>query len=214
MGNYIIRNYEDKIKEANIRLGFNRFSKKNKIIAIVSFILMILSSIVIFISLIGMFKKTGIVAGILFFCAVITIIILDTLDRRNNSNNHKDEYFRKLKLLYSLLKEDFNIDTQEKVLLLKSQYQKYIDEQISKEKVRNKIIIGLFSALSGILSISLSNLETIGLDFYKWVFLAIILLISVISASVFIHMEKYIDSSKQKHQMMVNDLTFLILYKY
>lgn len=161
MGNYIIRNYEDKIKEANIRLGFNRFSKKNKIIAIVSFILMILSSIVIFISLIGMFKKTGIAAGILFFCAVITIIILDTLDRRNNSNNHKDEYFRKLKLLYSLLKEDFNIDTQEKVLLLKSQCQKYIDEQISKEKVRNKIIIGLFSALSGILSISLSNLETI-----------------------------------------------------
>lgn len=82
-----------------------------------------------------------------------------------------------------------------------------------KKKQEIKLLLGCFLHYL-VFSQYLSNLETFGLDFYKWVLMSVILLVSVISASVFIHMEKYIDSSKKKHQMMVNDLTFLILYKY
>lgn len=53
--------------------------------------------------------------------------------------------------------------------MLKKKYTDYIRKK-EEDKARNKIIITLFSALSGILSISFLNLSTIGIDFYSWLY--------------------------------------------
>lgn len=94
--------------------------------------------------------------------------------------------------------------------MLKKKYMDYIRKK-EEDKARNKIILTLFSALSGILSISFLNLTTIGIDFYSWLYIAIFLFICIDFASVFIYCNKYFDSLKNKYESILcylNDIKF------
>lgn len=212
---YIMKCYEAKIKEEKIKLGFNRFSKTQKIIAIISIVVMIISSLVM-LGLLLIYPENLYFAFALIplVISVIFISVLDAVERKKKTYEQKNEYKKKIDYLYSLLNEDFSIDTKEKIESLKSKYQQYIDKQKEIENRKNKIIVTLFSALSGVLSISFSNLDKIGIGLEQWMYIAVFLLISISVASGLIYLGNYLDSLKEKYYSMLKDLDFVLLLKY
>lgn len=213
---YILKCYESKIKEVDIKLGFNRFTKAQKAIAIISIVVMIISSLSM-IGLLLMYPKKLYFGFALIpvVLSVLCICVLDAVERKNRTLEHKkDEYIRKIDSLDTLLKKDFSIDSKEKIEILKNKYKQYIDDKKESEKRKNKIIVTLFSALSGILSISFSNLDKIDIGLEQWIYFAVFLLVFISSACGLIHLDNYLDSLKQKYNSMINDLEDLLLLKY
>ena len=120
---YIMKCYETKIKEEKIKLGFNRFTKAQKVIAIISIVVMIISSFCM-IGLLLMYPKNLYFGFALIpvVLAVICICILDAIERKSRSFQHKkDEYIRKINTLYILLNKDFSIDSKGKIEIFKNQ---------------------------------------------------------------------------------------------
>ena len=141
------------------------------------------------------------------------LLILDNKDQTINTDQHTEEYLKKIKLLQDIIKE-FNIDSRDKIILLIQKYNQYINKRNEEEKARNKIIVTLFSALSGLLSITFLNLDIIGINFYLWLYLSVFLLLSLCLASMCIYLYRYLDALKYHYENMVNDLESLIIYKY
>lgn len=76
------------------------------------------------------------------------------------------------------IKINFWCIIQEKIMeyyILKC-YQEYIDKETGKEKKRNSIILTVFSAFAGVLTISFENMGVIGIDFTNWLYVATFLL--------------------------------------
>lgn len=125
-----------------------------------------------------------------------------------------DTYSKKIDILYNLLSVKFKIDSREKIEELINIYQIYIDERNKKEKARNGIILTIFSAFAGVLSISFVNMDIIGINFYNWLYIATILLIFVLGAGIWIYSFNLLGSLKKKYEMMIKDLRDLQLLKY
>ena len=76
---------------------------------------------------------------------------------------------KKIELLDNVLKKDeFQINTKEKIENLICIYQDYIDKKNEEEKDRNRIIFMMASAVAGILTISFENMDKIGINFSSW----------------------------------------------
>lgn len=212
---YIMKLYEDKKKENKLKVGLNRFYKDKKIAVIILLSLMILSIISMMVLLFLFPKDFWFLFG-LIICAitVIILLVLDTKDQKVNLDSHIGEYKKQIDILYKVLKNDFKINSKEKIVELIQIYKTYIDKRDKEEKTRNKVIMALFSGLSAALSASLVNLDTIGIDFYSWLYFAAFLLISLGVVNIFIYSYKYFDSLKHRYENMVNDLESLNLYKY
>lgn len=120
----------------------------------------------------------------------------------------------KLGILEKLLSTEFEIKTKEKLEELISIYQEYVDKKKEEEKKRKNIILTIFSAFAGILVVSFENMRLIGIDFVNWMSIAMVLLVFVVAACVWIYSYTYFDSLKRKYEMMIKDLKELLLITY
>ena len=102
----------------------------------------------------------------------------------------------------------------EKIEELMNIYQEYIDKETSKEKKRNRIILTIFSAFAGVLTISFENMGVIGIDFTNWLYVATFLLVFVATAGIWIYSYTFFDTLKRKYELMIKDLKELLLLKY
>lgn len=93
-------------------------------------------------------------------------------------------------------------------------YQEYIDKETSKEKQRNSIIFTIFSAFTGVLTISFTNMGVIGIGFTDWLYVATFLLVIVAAAEIWLYSYTFFDTLKRKYGLMIKDLKELLLLKY
>ena len=122
----------------------------------------------------------------------------------------KSAYENGAQLLFTYMGEE----NKEKIEELMNIYQEYIDKETSKEKKRNSIILTIFSAFAGVLTISFENMGVIGIDFTNWLYVATFLLVFVAAAGIWIYSYTFFDTLKRKYELMIKDLKDLLLLKY
>ena len=127
---------------------------------------------------------------------------------------HKESYKRRLEILAKILREEFHLDTREKIEELIEIYQEYVTGKNQEEKERKKIILLFFSTCAGILTISFQNLGILGINFNAWILLAVLLLMFVGLITGWIYIYKYFEPLKGSYEMMIRDLKELLLIKY
>ena len=206
---------EAKKKSTNVEQGFNRFSKKMKVIVFICLAIMLASCLVSVIISIVSPGSRWIFVGLLICITSLSILILwDYKDEKKHLGKYADSYDIKLDILDKLLVEKYNIVSVEKLEQLIQKYQKYIDKKRDEEKKRNKFIVSLYSAFAGVLSISLSNMDVIGIEFGSWLYITTFLLVLIGGASISIYSLSYVDSIKKKYEIMIKDLEDLKFKKY
>ena len=122
----------------------------------------------------------------------------------------KSAYENGAQLLFTYMGEE----NKEKIEELMNIYQEYIDKENRKEKKRYRIILTIFSAFAGVLTISFDNMGVIGIDFISWLYVAIILLVFIAAAGIWIYSYTFFDTLKRKYELMIKDLKDLLLLKY
>ncbi len=213
---YILKDYEKKLESDNqIKEGFNRFSEKEKKWAIIWFVVLTISLIVAIITLIKFQKELWYLLwlGISIIC-VLALWRLDTQNQKRYMREHKESYKRRLEILENILRQEFHLETREKIEELIEIYQEYVTRKNQEEKEREKIILLFFSACAGILTISFQNLGILGINFNAWILLAILLLLFVGLITGWIYIYKYFEPFKGSYEMMIKDLKELLLIKY
>lgn len=139
---------------------------------------------------------------------------IDNRDEKKYMDKYLNSHIKKIDILCNMLSQKFKIDSTEKIDELIKMYQIYINKSEKEEKIRNGIILTIFSVFTGGLSISFLNMDIIGIDFERWTYLAIFLLLGVSVIGIYIYSYKYFDFMKRKYEIMVKDLRDLQLLKY
>ncbi len=145
---------------------------------------------------------------------LLALCRLDTQNQKRYMKEHKESYKRRLEILAKILREEFHLDTREKIEELIEIYQEYVTGKNQEEKERKKIILLFFSACAGILTISFQNLGILGISFNAWMLLAVLLLMFVGLITGWIYIYKYFESLKGSYEMIIRDLKELLLIKY
>ena len=145
---------------------------------------------------------------------MVILISVDNKDQRNHMDKYVDSHKKKIEVLDEVLQSKFQINNKEKIEELMNIYQEYIDKETSKEKKRNSIILTIFSAFAGVLTISFENMGVIGIDFTNWLYVATFLLVFVAAAGIWIYSYTFFDTLKRKYELMIKDLKELLLLKY
>lgn len=151
---------------------------------------------------------------IILLIAMVILISVDNKDQRNHMDKYVDSHKKKIEVLDEVLESKFQINNKEKIEELMNIYQVYIDKETSKEKKRNSIILTIFSAFAGVLTISFENMGVIGIDFTNWLYVATFLLVFVAAAGIWIYSYTFFDTLKRKYELMIKDLKELLLLKY
>ena len=151
---------------------------------------------------------------IILLIAMLILISVDNKDQRNHMDKYVDSHKKKIEVLDEVLQSKFLINNKEKIEELMNIYQEYIDKETSKEKKRNSIILTIFSAFAGVLTISFENMGVIGIDFTNWLYVATFLLVFVAAAGIWIYSYTFFDTLKRKYELMIKDLKDLLLLKY
>lgn len=151
---------------------------------------------------------------IILLIAMVILISVDNKDQRNHMDKYVDSHKKKIEVLDEVLQSKFQINNKEKIEELMNIYQEYIDKETSKEKKRNSIILTIFSAFAGVLTISFENMGVIGIDFTNWLYVATFLLVFVAAAGIWIYSYTFFDTLKRKYELMIKDLKDLLLLKY
>lgn len=151
---------------------------------------------------------------IILLIAMVILISVDNKDQRNHMDKYVDSHKKKIEVLDEVLESKFQINNKEKIEELMNIYQEYIDKETSKEKKRNSIILTIFSAFAGVLTISFENMGVIGIDFTNWLYVATFLLVFVAAAGIWIYSYTFFDTLKRKYELMTKDLKDLLLLKY
>ena len=145
---------------------------------------------------------------------MVILISVDNKDQRNHMDKYVDSHKKKIEVLDEVLESKFQINNKEKIEELMNIYQEYIDKETSKEKKRNSIILTIFSAFAGVLTISFENMGVIGIDFTNWLYVATFLLVFVATAGIWIYSYTFFDTLKRKYELIIKDLKDLLLLKY
>ena len=140
---------------------------------------------------------------------MVILISVDNKDQRNHMDKYVDSHKKKIEVLDEVLQSKFQINNKEKIEELMNIYQEYIDKETSKEKKRNSIILTIFSAFAGVLTISFENMGVIGIDFTNWLYVATFLLVFVAAAGIWIYSYTFFDTLKRKYELMIKDLLLL-----
>lgn len=135
-------------------------------------------------------------------------------EQRNHLDQYTEAHKKKLFILEDVLDKTLGINTKEKMEELICLYQKYVDKKNEEEKARNRIIAIILSAFASILTISFNNMGIIGVDFEGWIYLALVLLLVVGVASLWLYMNKYFETLKGEYETMIKDIQDLILMKF
>lgn len=213
---YILKLYQrEKAKDSDVEQGFNRFQPKTKKIVLICLIVMFLSCAEMIATVVIVPQTVWYIVGFVVCIVVFFMLVgIDNKDQKTRIDKYVDSQKKKIDILYNLLSDKFHINNKEKVEELINIYQIYVDKKNNDEKSRGKIVLTLFTALGGILSISFSNMDIIGIDFSSWLYFAIVLIIYVTTASVCMYVFKYFDTLKKKYEVMLKDLRDLLLMKY
>ena len=113
-------------------------------------------------------------------------------------DKYVDSHKKKIEVLDEVLQSKFQINNKEKIEELMNIYQEYIDKETSKEKKRNSIILTIFSAFAGVLTISFENMGVIGIDFTNWLYVATFLLVFVAAAGIWIYSYTFFDTFEKE----------------
>ena len=146
---------------------------------------------------------------IILLIAMVILISVDNKDQRNHMDKYVDSHKKKIEVLDEVLQSKFQINNKEKIEELMNIYQEYIDKETSKEKKRNSIILTIFSAFAGVLTISFENMGVICIDFTNWLYVATFLLVFVAAAGIWIYSYTFFDTLKRKYELMIKDLLLL-----
>ncbi len=213
---YILKCYQDaKDKCQDVKQGFNRFTKRMKMVIIFCPIIAVGSCVEMIITMILRPEQLWYCIGIIALLATIILLVyVDNSEKKKSMDEYVGTQKKKLEILDDILQNKFNIKNKEKVENLISIYQEYIDNETNKEKKRDKSIVAGFSALGGILTVTLENMELIGIGLDKWLYLAVFLFIFVVEAGITIYMFSFFDSLKRKYERMTKDLRELLLIRY
>ena len=216
---YIMKLYEHKKNNSNLKFGINRFSHKKRIFAMVLLVLLFVSlftmTILLFIFPNYFWFLCGLIPCIIIMCI---LFVMDTRERKINIESHVTEYNKRIDLLYKMLKESFSIDSKEKVLSIISKFENYIDIQKEHEKKMNKIMVTILTSFSGLITTSLANLDSIGIDFTDWLNIIIFILAFVCITGVLVYTAFYcmknLNTKREKYESIIDDLEYIILCKY
>ena len=213
---YILKCYQEaKNKCPDVEQGFDRFEPKIKKMVIACLIVMFISCAeIIFTMLLFPIQLWYGIGIIILLIAMVILISVDNKDQRNHMDKYVDSHKKKIEVLDEVLEGKFQINNKEKIEELMNIYQEYIDNEISKEKKRYRIILAIFSAFAGVLTISFENMGVIGIDFINWLYAATILLVFVAAAGIWIYSYTFFDTLKRKYELMIKDLKDLLLLKY
>ena len=213
---YILKCYQEaKNKCPDVEQGFDRFEPKIKKMVIACLIVMFISCAeIIFTMLLFPIQLWYGIGIIILLIAMVILISVDNKDQRNHMDKYVDSHKKKIEVLDEVLESKFQINNKEKIEELMNIYQEYIDNEISKEKKRYRIILAIFSAFAGGLTISFENMGVIGIDFINWLYAATILLVFVAAAGIWIYSYTFFDTLKRKYELMIKDLKDLLLLKY
>lgn len=213
---YIVKLYQNEKKKCpEFKEGGDRFEPKLKRKVVFWLIMMFVSCLEIIMTMIVFPTKSWSMIGlILYLISMLKILNIDNKDENNNIEKHVESHKKVIDILDHVLKTEFNIDTKAKVEKLISSYQEYINKKEEDEKKRNAIIVTILTALSGVLTISFSNMGLLGIDLATWIYFATILLILVSAACVWIYSYKFTESLRRNYEMMIDDLNDLLMLKY
>lgn len=213
---YIMMEYQSAWeKNKDVEQGFSRFSSKTKKIVLISFVIMIISSIFTFIFMISVPKSIwATVSSIIFLTSILIMALAGNADMKNNLSKYSKSYQKKIDILDNILKQEFDNKVEEKIEKLIEMYKKEIDIFRESEQKRTRIITLIASALTGVLTVSFTNVDVIGIDFASWLNIAVILLLIAVWISAMIYSFNYVDSDRSKYEMMVKDLENLKFLKY
>lgn len=210
----LLKLYENKKRDANLKLGINRFDTKQKIIVLSLLVLMIISTVLI---IPIMFANNSVLLCSNIFVMIVSVIIMSFIDDKNakdNINNSLAEYKRKIDILYNILKNDFCITDRNKLKHLIDLYKQDIEEQKIKTSQKNHIIVFLFSALSGVLSITFTNMELMSIDFNGWIHFALFVVVGFIIAIIIVHYMQILDSVSYKFKNLIADMEYIYSTDY
>lgn len=213
---YILKCYQEaKNRCSDVDQGFDRFEPKIKKIVIACLVVMFTSCAEIIFTMLLFPKQLWYCIGIIILLiAMVILISVDNKDQRNHMDKYVDSHKKKIEILDEVLESKFQINNKEKIEELMNIYQEYIDKETSKEKKRNSIILTIFSAFAGVLTISFENMGVIGIDFTNWLYVATFLLVFIAAAGIWIYSYTFFDTLKRKYELMIKDLKELLLLKY
>lgn len=213
---YILKKYEEeKSKDNEIEKGFKRFSNKVKRLIYLLLVIMAVACTEMIITLFIFPNTVWQLIGML--CCIVSafaLVFIAEKDLKENLDDYVASYSKKINILHRILKENFSVDTKDKLDILINKYQGYIDERRDEEKKRNKLIFTIFSGFVGVLSISFSNLDVIGMNFIDWMNLAAFMIIIIGVIGVCLYSLKYIDTLQKKYKNILLDLEDVKLIKY
>lgn len=213
---YILKCYKEaKNKCPDVEQGFDIFEPKIKKIVIACLVAMFTSCAEIILTILLFPKQLWFGIGIIILLIALVILIrVDNKDQRNHIDKYVDSHKKKIEVLGEVLESQFQINNKEKIEELMNIYQDYIDKETSKEKQRNRIIFTIFSACTGALTISFTNMGVIGIGFTDWLYVATFLLVIVAAARIWLYSYTLFDTLKRKYGLMIKDLKELLLLKY
>ena len=213
---YILKCYQEaKNRCLDVDQGFDRFEPKIKKIVIACLVAMFISCAEIIFTMLLFPKQLWYGIGIIILLiATLLLITIDNKDQKNHMDKYVDSHKKKIEVLDEVLESKFKINNKEKIEELINIYQEYIDKENRKEKKRYRIILTIFSAFAGVLTISFENMGVIGIDFINWLYVATILLVFVAAAGIWIYSYTFFDTLKRKYELMIKDLKDLLLLEY
>ena len=213
---YILKCYQEaKNKCPDVEQGFDRFEPKIKKMVKACLAVMFTSCAEIIFTMLLFPKQLWYGIGIIILLiATLLLITIDNKDQKNHMDKYVDSHKKKIEVLDEVLESKFKINNKEKIEELINIYQESIDKENRKEKKRYRIILTIFSAFAGVLTISFENMGVIGIDFINWLYVATILLVFVAAAGIWIYSYTFFDTLKRKYELMIKDLKDLLLLEY
>ena len=216
---YILKLYEHKKRNSDIKIGLNRFSSRKKTLVIALLVAMLFSAILMAILLLRSPDNLLCLWG-LIPCIILMIILLviDESESKVHIEQYVQEYNKRISLLHEMLVKDFSVDSKEKISAVITMFQKYLEEQGRQEKKAEKIAVTVITAFSGIFTTTLANLDSIGIDFSQWLNIAALVLVAVSMTSIIIFIVFYcirnLNAKRDRYESIVNDLQYIQLCKY
>ena len=215
----ILKLYEHRKQNSDIKVGIDRFSPRKKTLVIIFLAAMLLSAIVMAILLLRSPNNLMFLWGLIpCIILMVILVIMDERDSKLHIEQHIQEYNKRIDLFHKMLVDDFSINSKEKVSAVITMFQKYLDEQGKQDKKTEKIAVTVITSISGIITTTLANLDSIGMEFNEWLNIAALILTAISMTSIIIYIVFYcisnLNAKKDRYESVVNDLQYLQLSKY
>lgn len=213
---YILKIYENEKKKHHLKLGYNRFSKKEKRVVYFMFAVMFITLVISVLVRISFHTTyTHLLGFVPILVALFVIFHVDKTNEKNAHNANVQEHIKKIDVLYNLLKEEeINITTKTQIEALINKYNKYINDRENRNKRISKIIVTMSSVLITILTVTFQSMKDIGMQLIDWICFAIVLSTVFIVVGLLIYTSKFFDTLRLSYKKMVDDLEDVLLLKF